>query len=175
MNKIAKSLHETKGQLSAASKMAKNQLPPDWKQAKEVQIVIPTPQKSSLFKKLFVPVTVAAVTLLFAPKSGKELRASLQKQITKLKENGLEPIRSLKEEFKDTYKEVSREMEQEEEEYLVADVVSDVSTIPDASDDPAAGVGNVHGTPFEPTTDETVPADQLDEALKDVGAKFNEY
>lgn len=59
--------------------------------------------------------------------------------------------------------------DQVKDQFSSSDSNSD-ETAADADSDPAAGVGNVHGTPYEPHESQTIPADKLDEALDDVGA-----
>ena len=42
------------------------------------------------------------------------------------------------------------------------------------SDEAESAHGNVHGTPAEPTEDETIPADKLSETLDDLGYNSEE-
>lgn len=145
MKDLSKVLKQTKGHLSHATKMAKDHIPYDFRPRKTYNVV----------PIIIASAAAATVALLFAPKSGKELRDDIKNKAVNLKDTGTAKVQEMKDEFNQSYHE--------------ADLVSEVANIPPASDDPAAGVGNVHGTPYESTTDETVPADKLDEALADQG------
>lgn len=136
MKDLSKVLKQTKGHLSDASKMAKDHMPHHFK-----------PKKTCMVAPIIIAsATAATVALLFAPKSGKELRNAIKDKAMDMKDMGETKVQEMKDEFN--------------ESYHAADF---------GSND-----GNVHGTSDESTTDETVPADKLDEALADQGVSSEE-
>lgn len=130
----------------------------DGKIAEELMRAMPKRVKRfGIAKMILLPVAAAATALLFAPKSGKELRTDIKNYFSDLKEDCMDAFQDVKAEI-------------QEEDFSIPDLVSkQAKGHSSAEDDPSAGVGNVKGTPFEPDQDETVPADQLDEALEDMG------
>jgi gas vesicle protein len=146
--------------------------------------------KISLSKALFLSAASAAAALLFAPKSGKELRAELKTEAEKLKETGEEKAHELVEDFKESYLEVEKELEAEQAKLdakqaqlsqTIEEIEKDlaqkqVDKKDDTVIDPAQAshavyqdesLGDVKGTPLEPTQDEVIPKDKIDEALHD--------
>lgn len=119
-------------------------------------------KKMELAKMLILPAAGAAAALLFAPQSGRELRSRIKHSFGKAKDRGMEEAHGLM----DKAKEVSEDM-MPEDGSLDSMLNRDIDTPANVGDTPH---GNVHGTPYEPHHDETVPADKLDEALEDVGA-----
>ena len=170
------------------AKVAKKKLPSskelqmnwDMKLAEELMKAMPKRVKRFEVAKMILVPTVAAVTaLLFAPKSGKELRGDIKNYFSELKED-----------YADAVDEVKLEIHNDD----LSDLISKSQTDSDHSDNSsspkedssdsgsnsessqkyssaAAGVGDVKGTPYEPHEDQTVPADQLEEALEDVGVE----
>lgn len=141
--------------------------------------------KVSLSKTLLLSAVSAGVALLFAPKSGKELRADLKEEAVKAKDKGMEYANDFVNDLKESYEEVETEMARENPElaqkideieqdlYLQEAEVQDPVVNPDLSlsapVEPTAETedGNVRGTPMEPDEDQTIPSDELDEALSD--------
>ena len=62
---------------------------------------------------LFVGVVAAGAALLFAPKSGKELRDDIKSQSLKTKDSIQDSAHNLKQDFKQSYFEASEEVEKE--------------------------------------------------------------
>lgn len=62
---------------------------------------------------LFVSLISAGIALLFAPKSGKELRKDLQNKANKTKDSVKTSTNNLKEDFKEAYFEAEKEVENE--------------------------------------------------------------
>lgn len=175
--------------------------------------------KVSLSKTLLLSALSAGAALLFAPKSGKELRSDLKDGAMKMKDKGTDYANDLMNDLKESYQEVDSEMAQENPDlsrtideieddlYLQNAEVQDPVTDPDLTTsmpvEPTAGTtlpdtpgttipttatevdnagvdvpipeegpgemedGNVRDTPMEPDEDQTIPSDQLDEALSD--------
>ena len=152
------------------TKVAKKKLPSsrelqmkwDAKLAEELMRAMPKRVKRFEVAKMILVPTVAAVTaLLFAPKSGKELRGDIKNYFSELKDD-----------YADAVDEVKLEIHNED----LSDLVSKMKPDSDHSEndsstkkDPATGVGDVQGTEYDPKEDQTIPADQLDEALEDMG------
>lgn len=104
-------------------------------------------KRMEVAKMIALPLAGALAALLFAPKSGKELRSDIKNKFTDAKETGMEKGQELKEAGV-------------EKAHDLKDKYSDKTGTPS---------GNVHGTPAEPTEDQTIPADKLDETLDDLG------
>ena len=62
---------------------------------------------------LFVGVVAAGVALLFAPKSGKDLRDDIKSQSLKTKDSIQDSAQNLKQDFKQSYFEAAEEVENE--------------------------------------------------------------
>lgn len=62
---------------------------------------------------LCTAIVTAAVTMLFTPKSGKELRDEIKKKTNKTKESIQHSAHNLKQDFKDSYFEAAEEIEKE--------------------------------------------------------------
>lgn len=132
----------------------------DAKVAEELMKAMPKRVKRfEITKMILLPVAAAAAALLFAPKSGKELRADIKDYFMDLKEEGM-----------DAYNEAKAELQEEDSSDSGSNSESS-QNYSSAEEDPAAGVGDVKGTPYEPHEDQTVPANQLEEALEDVGVE----
>lgn len=142
--------------------IAKKKMKADAKIAQGVMQAMPDKvKKMELAKMLILPAAGAAAALLFAPQSGKELRASIKRSFVKVKDRG----KSKAQDMMDHAKEMHEDM-MPEDKSLDSMLNKDIDTPANVGDGPH---GNVHGTPFEPHEDQTIPADQLDEALEDVG------
>lgn len=170
---------------------------------------------SSFLGALLLAGLSAGAALLFAPKSGKELRKDLKVKADEYKEQGKTYADSLAQDIKDAVQEVESQAHQEkvklkadlkEDEYILnqkvaytqegeVTAVDQVSgNIAGTSYDAKKGTidatrpggqadrlvtedgeitfkdrahGNITGTKFDAGRDETIPADKLDEALKD--------
>lgn len=109
-------------------------------------------------KTIALPLAGALVALLFAPKSGKELRSDIKNKFTDVKDTGMEKGQE--------WKEVGEEKAQEWKEAGVEKAHDLKDKYSDNAETPH---GNVEGTPAEPNKDQTVPADKLDETLDDLG------
>lgn len=155
-----------KEHLPSSHQLAKSKMKADAKLAKGVTKALPAKVKRMELAKLVVlPLAGALVGLLFAPKSGKEMRTDIKHKITDMKdasmekehewkEKGVEKIHELKEQHADTADTGHRTVEHSYESALMH--------------------GNVHGTAAEPTEDQTIPADKLDETLDDLGYSSEE-
>lgn len=163
--KIAKVAKE---HMPDASTMAKMHKKAEIKAAKGAMKVMPEKvKKVGIAKMLILPAASAVIALLFAPKSGKELRSDIKRSVTGWKDKGMDKAHDLMDEAKDAYNEAMQEGS------------STVSDMPDSeprshSEDPSVGVGNVRGTVYEPHGDQTIPEDKLDEALEDIGISSDE-
>lgn len=138
--------------------MAKPSMKTKAKLAKGVTKAMPAKVKHmEVAKMIALPLAGALVALLFAPKSGKELRSDIKDKFTDVKDTGMEKGQEWKEagvEKAQEWKEVGEEKAQDLKEKY--------------SDEMEAPHGNVHGTSAEPNEDQTIPADKLDETLNDL-------
>lgn len=146
--------------------------------------------KVSLSKTILLTAGAAVGALLFAPKSGKELRQDLKVEGKKLAHTAQDRAVDLKEDFKESYAEAQREVENEKEELdnrqkrlentireIEADLNSNQTDNLDLPNDRLAAtaesverevdLGNVNNTTLEPTEDEVVPKGELQNALED--------
>lgn len=160
-----------KDYMPSAGDMAKKKMMAEAHLAKGLYKAMPSRvKKMELAKLLILPATAAVTALLFAPKSGRELRADIKNSVFDLKDQGMDKAKGLMSRVKEEQDDM---MEDDSRGFEIGDEYSSTTShtdIPDASNDPAAGVGDVKDTPYEPNEDQTVPADKLDEALADVGA-----
>ncbi|WP_277631074.1 YtxH domain-containing protein [Atopococcus tabaci] len=69
--------------------------------------------KVSLSKTLLLSALSAGAALLFAPKSGKELRSDLKDEAVKMKDKGMDYADNLMADLKESYEEIDSEMAQE--------------------------------------------------------------
>lgn len=146
--------------------------------------------KISLTKALLISAGAAFTALLFAPKSGNELRAELKAEAKKWKETGEEKAHELVDDFKESYLEVEKELDEEQAKLdakqaqlsqTIEEIEKDLvgkndDPVEDTVIDPARAShavyddenpGNVKGTALEPTEDQVIPKDKADEALHD--------
>lgn len=147
--------------------------------------------KISLTKALLISSGAALTALLLAPKPGKELRAELKAEAKKWKETGKEKAHELVEDFKESYLEVEKELNEEQAkldakqaqlsqtiEEIEKDLVrknshekDDTVIVPPAQASHAVyadeNLGDVKGTSLEPSEDQAIPKDKVDEALHD--------
>lgn len=77
-------------------------------------------------KTLFVGAAAAVTALLFAPKSGKELREDIKIQAYDLKDQAMDQVNSFAEEVKQSYKEVEEEISYTDPE--LAATIEDIET-----------------------------------------------
>lgn len=149
-----------KDYLPSSHELAKSKRKTDEKLAQVVNNTMPEKTKRMRLAKLIIlPVAGALAGLLFAPKSGKELRTDIKDKLTDVKDTGMEKGQDLKE------KGVEKAQDLKENHMDKADIEYEA----DHSYEPESAYGNVHGTPAEPTEDQTIPADKLDETLDDLG------
>jgi len=142
------------------NELAKSKKKTDEKLAKVVTNAMPEKMKRMRLAKLIVlPIAGALAGLLFAPKSGKELRTDIKDKFTEAKDTGMEKGHDLKE------KGVEKAQDLKEDYMDKADTEHEA----DYSYEPESEHGNVHGTLAEPTEDQTIPADKLAETLDDLG------
>ncbi|ALV22368.1 MAG: YtxH domain-containing protein [Carnobacterium sp.] len=66
--------------------------------------------KNNFMGTLFVGTAAAITALLFAPKSGRELRADLKKEALSLQEQAMDKVNQFTDEIKETYHEVEEEI-----------------------------------------------------------------
>ncbi|WP_208560508.1 YtxH domain-containing protein [Marinilactibacillus kalidii] len=148
--------------------------------------------KISLAKAVMMSAASAFAALLFAPKTGDQFRKELKTEATKLKDSGTEKTQKLVDDFRESYAEADLELQSEQAELdarqaqlnetieeIERDLAqrnADIHTKPDRVVDPATAshamydderLGDVKGTPLEPKTDQAIPKDAVDEALKD--------
>ena len=81
---------------------------------------------NSFTKTLFVGAAAAVTALLFAPKSGKELREDIKAQAYDLKDQAMDQVNSFAEEVKQSYKEVEEEISYTDPE--LASTIEDIET-----------------------------------------------
>ena len=174
------------------TKVAKKKLPSsrelqmkwDAKLAEELMRAMPKRVKRFEVAKMILVPTVAAVTaLLFAPKSGKELRGDIKNYFSELKEDYADAVDEVKleihnDDLSDLISKSQTDSDHSDNSSSPKEDSSDSGSNSESSqkyssaeEDSAAGVGDVKGTPYEPHEDQTVPADQLEEALEDVGVE----
>ncbi|WHZ33033.1 YtxH domain-containing protein [Desemzia incerta] len=150
-----------KDHMPSSHHLAKKKMMMDAKLAKGVTKAMPAKVKHmELAKMIALPLAGALVALLFAPKSGKELRTDIKSKFVDVKDTGMEKGKEL------------REAGMEKTQELKGKYSADEETSYDPSDNYDESVeahGNVHGTAAEPKGDETIPADKLDETLDDLG------
>lgn len=155
--------------------------------------------KVSLAKALMMSAASAFAALLFAPKTGDQFRKELKSEATKLKDSSGEKAQQLVEDFRESYAEADMELQSEQAEMdarqaqlnetikeIERDLAQRNGSIEPKSDkviDPATAshamyddehLGDVKGTPLEPTTDQAIPKDKVDEALHDNHLSNNE-
>ena len=149
-----------KDHLPSTHHLAKSKMMVDKKLAMGAAKAMPKKVKRMEFAKLIIlPLAGALVGLLFAPKSGKELRTEIKGKITDVKDTGMEKGKE--------WKEMGVEKAQDMKESHMDK--TDIEHKGASSDETESAHGNVHGTPAEPTEDQTIPADKLSETLDDLG------
>ena len=81
---------------------------------------------NSFTRTLFVGAAAAVTALLFAPKSGKELRQDIKTQANDLKDQAMDQVNSFADEVKQSYKEVEEEISYTDPE--LASTIEDIET-----------------------------------------------
>jgi len=139
--------------------------------------------KVSLSKTILLTAGAVIGALLFAPKSGKELRKDLKEETSKLSQTAKEKATDLKNDFQESYAEAQQELDQERaianqkqdelnqtvdeiERELETEQGGELQATPE-SVAREVDFGDVKGTAQDPEQDEVVPKDELDEALHD--------
>lgn len=112
-----------------------------------------------LAKLIILPLAGVLAGLLFAPKSGKELRTDVKSKFIDAKDTAMEKEKE--------WKEKGVEKAQDLKENYMDKAATEHKA--GHSDEAESAHGNVHGTPAEPTEDQTIPADKLSETLDDLG------
>lgn len=79
-------------------------------------------------KTLVVGLAAAATALLFAPKSGKELRVDLKDHGLVVKDKAMTKANKLADEFKQTYHEVEEEMDYANPDPELEETIADIET-----------------------------------------------
>ena len=149
-----------KDYLPTTHELAKSKMKMDKHLTKGVVKAMPKKVKRmELAKLIILPLAGALAGLLFAPKSGKELRTDIKGKITDAKDTGMEKGK----EWKEMGVEKAQDMKENHMEK------TDIEHKGAPSDELESAHGNVHGTPAEPTEDQTIPADKLAETLDDLG------
>lgn len=146
--------------------------------------------KVSLSKTIFLTAGAALGALLFAPKSGKELRKDLKKEAKRLGGEAKVYANNLKDDFDEAYQEAKVQAQEEKEEAAkqeeelartIAEIEQeleerdqvtrqddqgDLNRVPDnVLED--LDLGDTKNTSQEPNQDQVVPRGELDEALDD--------
>lgn len=146
--------------------------------------------KVSLSKTIFLTAGAALGALLFAPKSGKELRKDLKKEAKRLGGEAKVYANNLKDDFDEAYQEAKVQAQEEKEEAAkqeeelartIAEIEQeleerdqvtrqddqgDLNRVPDnVLED--LDLGDTKDTSQEPDQDQVVPRGELDEALDD--------
>lgn len=146
--------------------------------------------KVSLSKTIFLTAGAALGALLFAPKSGKELRKDLKKEAKRLGGEAKVYANNLKDDFDEAYQEAKVQAQEEKEEAAkqeeelartIAEIEQeleerdqvtrqddqgDLNRVPDnVLED--LDLGDTKNTSQEPNQDQVVPRSELDEALDD--------
>ena len=146
--------------------------------------------KVSLSKTIFLTAGAALGALLFAPKSGKELRKDLKKEAKRLGGEAKVYANNLKDDFDEAYQEAKVQAQEEKEEAAkqeeelartIAEIEQeleerdqvtrqddqgDLNRVPDnVLED--LDLGDTKNTSQEPDQDQVVPRGELDEALDD--------
>lgn len=146
--------------------------------------------KVSLSKTIFLTAGAALGALLFAPKSGKELRKDLKKEAKRLGGEAKVYANNLKDDFDEAYQEAKVQAQEEKEEAAkqeeelartIAEIEQeleerdqvtrqddqgDLNRVPDnVLED--LDLGDTKDTSQEPNQDQVVPRGELDEALDD--------
>lgn len=84
--------------------------------------------KSNFGTTLLVGIAAAATALLFAPKSGKELRSDLKEQGLQYKDKAKDKAEELATEFKQTYHEVEEETDYSNPDPELTETIEDIET-----------------------------------------------
>lgn len=149
-----------KDYLPSTHQLAKSKMKTDKRLAKGIVKAMPKKVKRmELAKIIILPIAGAVAGLLFAPKSGKELRTEIKDKFVDAKDTGMEKGKEWKEKGVEKAQDVKENcMDKTDTEHKGND-----------SDETESAHGNVHGTPAEPTEDQTIPADKLAETLDDLG------
>lgn len=150
-----------KDYMPSSHELAKKKMKTDAKIAKGATKAMPAKVKRmELAKLIILPVAGVLAGLLFAPKSGKELRTDIKHKVTDMKDTSMEKEKEWMEKGKEKAQDMKENyMEKADTEHETADY----------SYESELAHGNVHGTPAEPTENQTIPADKLDETLDDLG------
>ena len=139
-----------KDHMPSSHHLAKKKMMMDAKLAKGATKAMPAKVKRmELAKMIALPLAGALVALLFAPKSGKELRTDIKSKFVDVKDTGMEKTQELKGKYS-ADEETSYDPSDNYDEFVEAH-------------------GNVNGTAAEPKGDETIPVDKLDETLYYLG------
>lgn len=147
-----------KDHLPSSHQLAKTKMKTGAKLAKGATKAMPAKVKRMEVAKLIaLPLAGALAGLLFAPKSGKELRTDIKHKFTDMKDTSMEKEK----EWLEKGKEKAQDMKDNYMDKAPTEYEADYSE--------KSVHGNVHGTEAEPTEDQTIPADKLDETLEDLG------
>lgn len=84
--------------------------------------------KNNVGTTILIGIAAAATALLFAPKSGKELRSDLKDQGMQYKDKAMEKADELTKEFKQTYDEVEEEMNYASPDPELTETIEDIET-----------------------------------------------
>ena len=151
--------------LPSTHQLAKAKMKMDKRLTKGVAKVMPKKAKRmGLAKLIILPLAGVLVGLLFAPKSGKELRTDVKSKFIDAKDTAMEKEKE--------WKEKGVEKAQDLKENYMDKTTTEHED--GHSDEAESAHGNVHGTPAEPTEYETIPADKLSETLDDLGYNSEE-
>lgn len=145
--------------------------------------------KISLTKAVLLSAASAFTALLFAPKTGDQFRKELKSEAVKLKDSSGDKATKLMDDFRESYVEADQELQAEQEdmdakqeqlnktiEEIERDLAQKQSAQNESVIDPARAshamyddetMGDVKGTPLEPSKDQAIPKDKVDEALHD--------
>lgn len=146
--------------------------------------------KVSLSKTIFLTAGAALGALLFAPKSGKELRKDLKKEAKRLGGEAKVYANNLKDDFDEAYQEAKVQAQEEKEEAAkqeeelartIAEIEQELEERDQVSHQDDQGdlnrvpdnvledldLGDTKDTSQEPDQDQVVPRGKLEEALDD--------
>lgn len=134
--------------------------------------------KVDLSKTLLLTAGAAIGALLFAPKSGKELRKDLKEEAGRLGDKAKVYADNLKTDVNEAYHEAKHQVEYEREvmaqqeaelQRTIAEIEQELEErdYDNKGANPNEDLGNVHGTPLEPTVDQGSLSDVPDNVLEE--------
>ena len=121
--------------------------------------------KNNFMGTLFVGAAAAVTALLFAPKSGRELRSDLKEEALSMKKQAMEKVNELADEVKVAYQEVEEEINYDNQDLAdtIESIEDDLNTKSTFSDDSNIKLDPINiPNDTDPTNPEYPPLEDLD-------------